>query len=230
MDQSSWHTILLKAALDSIPVYWLNLFSMPKSVEKAIDVLRKKFFWGSADLENAKNKLHSINWGTLCKPKQQGGLGIASLRARNMALLYKWWWRGCYDRGSFWTEFMTNKYGKGFLVNLDQISCNESSSFIFKGICEVGSKMHSKTLKDSFTWTLGNGKKILFWEDTWNNNTPLRNVFPRLCTLSRFKFVTINQFMQYWLTTKDSTFYIMMTPYHGPKMAKDSPLKTVTCS
>lgn len=34
-----------------------------------------------------------VNWTCVQKPKQLGGLGIGNLSYRNLALIYKWFWR-----------------------------------------------------------------------------------------------------------------------------------------
>lgn len=36
--------VLLNAVLDSLPLYWLSLFRLPKTVEKKMDIIRKRFF------------------------------------------------------------------------------------------------------------------------------------------------------------------------------------------
>ncbi|KAL8124855.1 hypothetical protein AgCh_012495 [Apium graveolens] len=43
---SAGRLVLLKAALDSIPVFWLSLFKLPKLVVNKLDIIRKDFFWG----------------------------------------------------------------------------------------------------------------------------------------------------------------------------------------
>lgn len=95
-------TVLLKAAFDSMPIYWYNLYLMPKKVETKIDILRKSFFWGEKRVGVvSKPRMHSLGWNKICRPKEAGGLGLVSLRERNLALLFKWWWRSCEERGSF---------------------------------------------------------------------------------------------------------------------------------
>lgn len=99
--------VLLQATLDSMLVYWFSLFLMPKTVMNQIEKIRKRFFWG-VNLVNDKetSKLHLLSWEKICKLKEAGGLGISSLKARNSALLFKWWWRCSEDRGKFWNVFL----------------------------------------------------------------------------------------------------------------------------
>lgn len=39
-------SILIKPTLNSLPLYWMNFFSLPKGVIKEIDLTRRRFFWG----------------------------------------------------------------------------------------------------------------------------------------------------------------------------------------
>lgn len=39
--------VKIKASLDSVPIYWLNLFLKPQETVREIDNWRKKFLWGS---------------------------------------------------------------------------------------------------------------------------------------------------------------------------------------
>lgn len=40
------HLVLLKATLDSLPIYWLSLYRLHKAIESKIDIIRKRFLWG----------------------------------------------------------------------------------------------------------------------------------------------------------------------------------------
>lgn len=86
--------ILLKAAIDSTPIYWFNLFSMPKTVSKEIDTIIRDFLWGwNYDKDPPTRKIHLLKWEKICKRKELGGLDIPIIQMRNKALLGKWWWR-----------------------------------------------------------------------------------------------------------------------------------------
>jgi hypothetical protein len=34
-----------------------------------------------------------VDWATICKPKEQGGLGILNTKLMNIALMLKWVWK-----------------------------------------------------------------------------------------------------------------------------------------
>lgn len=79
--------IILKSVLESIPIYWLNLFKIPSAVIAKIDKIRKDFLWNGSNPNH--RKLHLIKWDKVCKDKKIGGLGIASIKWKNLSLLAK---------------------------------------------------------------------------------------------------------------------------------------------
>ena len=77
--------ILLNASLLATPRYFLSFFNMPKWVEVKIDSIRRKFLL-KGEREEAKGyKL--VNWCKVCKPREEGGLGVINLRNMNHTLL-----------------------------------------------------------------------------------------------------------------------------------------------
>lgn len=188
--------VLLKAAIDSIPLYWFHLFLIPKSIEHKIECIRKKFFWGTKGLgAEERSKMHLVSWNKICSSKKVAGLGLTTIRHRNIAFLYKWWWRSCAERNSFWNRFMQSKYDADFAVSLSKVGTNKTSSFIFKNIIQAGDLMDMQVHNSFFYWQLGNGNSALFWEDIWIGHNALRDNFPRLYEMCNFKDVKVNFFV-----------------------------------
>ncbi|KAL7587442.1 hypothetical protein Lser_V15G40495 [Lactuca serriola] len=82
---------LIKSVLDCLPTYYMSLFKDPQGIIDQLDKIRRRFLLG------------------------EGGLGVGSLLAQNIALLIKWWWRFMNDKGSFWKEVIMsihNLYNK----------------------------------------------------------------------------------------------------------------------
>nr|KAJ0208814.1 hypothetical protein LSAT_V11C400225360 [Lactuca sativa] len=67
---------LIKSVLGNLPTFYLSLFTAPI---------------GGGHKE--KKKVHLVSWEKVKPPKEMGGLGIGLLRALNLALMMKWWWR-----------------------------------------------------------------------------------------------------------------------------------------
>ncbi|XP_016199813.1 uncharacterized protein LOC107640826 [Arachis ipaensis] len=82
--------VLIKSALNSLSVYYLSLFKMPKAVAEKLISLQRRFLWSK---EDDSNGMALVRWEVVQAPKKLGGLGIGDAMIRNTALLFKWWWR-----------------------------------------------------------------------------------------------------------------------------------------
>ena len=79
--------VLLNSVLSSLPMFMMSFFEIPKGVLKILTILNQDFFWqGSSE----KHKYRLAKWDILCRPKDQGGLGILDLQLQNKCLLAKW--------------------------------------------------------------------------------------------------------------------------------------------
>lgn len=50
-----------------------------------------------------------------------------------------------------------------------------------------------------FKWKVGDGKKINFWKDYWNDSDVLRNSFQRLFSLAINKDISLPDMKNQWL-------------------------------
>jgi hypothetical protein len=65
----------------------MGLFLLADGVHASFDKILARFFWeGVSD----KRSYHWLNWPEVCRPKDQGGLGIINSRFFNAALMIKW--------------------------------------------------------------------------------------------------------------------------------------------
>ena len=79
--------ILINSVLTSLPMFMLSFFEIPKGVRKRMDFFRSRFFWQS---DGHKRKYRLTKWNIICRPKDQGGLGVEVLELKNKSLLCKW--------------------------------------------------------------------------------------------------------------------------------------------
>ncbi|XP_062096226.1 uncharacterized protein LOC133802006 [Humulus lupulus] len=77
---------LIQSVLSSIPVYYLSLFRIPKSVAGVIEKRMRDFLWEGT---NQSGGDHLLSWLEVCKSRSHGGLGIGNLVLRNKAFLMK---------------------------------------------------------------------------------------------------------------------------------------------
>ncbi|KAL0344288.1 UNVERIFIED_CONTAM: putative ribonuclease H protein [Sesamum angustifolium] len=86
---------LIKAVLSTLHMYWASAFILPKGVLKNLEKMRKFLWYGSTGSGNAK-----VAWERICKPKEEGGLGLHSLITTNQALMLKQLWRIIQNDGT----------------------------------------------------------------------------------------------------------------------------------
>lgn len=98
--------VLIKHVLSSMPIYLLAVTDIPELVFKKIDSILANFFWGSSDYGR---KRHWVNWKSVCKPVQEGGLGVRILRDIRDAFRLKQCWQIAAG-DSIWVRFMRDKY------------------------------------------------------------------------------------------------------------------------
>lgn len=83
-------TTLIRLVASSIPTYMMSSILIPKSVAGNIDKSFMRFWWGF-DLQKTHN-FTPKSWGSICKPKSMGGLGLRLILNFNKALLSKLGW------------------------------------------------------------------------------------------------------------------------------------------
>jgi hypothetical protein len=99
--------ILINSVLTSLPMFMLSFLEIPKGVSKRLDFYRSHFFWQS---DEHKKKYRLSQWNIICRPKDQGGLGIEVLELKNKCLLSKWIFKLLFE--GVWQQLLHNKYIK----------------------------------------------------------------------------------------------------------------------
>lgn len=83
---------LLNSSLTHVPSYMMSLYVLPKGVKKHIDYFRTRLLWQE---DQGVKKYHLVSWQIVCQPKEQGGLGVVNLTAKNILVI---WVNGFGDR------------------------------------------------------------------------------------------------------------------------------------
>jgi hypothetical protein len=78
--------VLINSVLTSLPMFMLSFMEIPVGVRKRLDYYRSNFFWQS---DENKRKYRLSKWNMLCRPKEQGGLGIEVFELKNKCFLSK---------------------------------------------------------------------------------------------------------------------------------------------
>ena len=83
------HLQLINSVIVSITNFWCSVFRLPKRCLEIIESMCSAFLWLGSPHTNTKAK---VAWLDVCKPKQEGGLGIRRMEdsSRIFALSLIW--------------------------------------------------------------------------------------------------------------------------------------------
>jgi hypothetical protein len=172
--------VLINSVLTSLPMFMLSFLEVPIGVRKRLDFYRSRFFWQS---DENKKKYRLTKWNIVCRPKDQGGLGIEVLELKNKCLLSKWLFKLLNEEG-VWQELLHNKYLRN--KTLSAVQSKPTDSPFRKGLMRVKEEFFNRGF-----FKVGNGMSTRFWEDTWLGKTPLATQYPSLYNIVRHKNVTV---------------------------------------
>ena len=118
----------------------------------------------------------------LCKPKEEGGLGIRDIRKFNYAFLAKRRWRLISEEKGRRKELLVSKYGMDLEFLQVPIKVQPWWWRDLHKVCMEGEGagwFHQQVI-----WKVGRGDKVRFWEDVWASNSSFKTLFPRLYSIS----------------------------------------------
>ncbi|XP_068466211.1 uncharacterized protein [Phaseolus vulgaris] len=170
---------VIKSMLTAVPLYYLSMFKAPVSVCKNIKRIQRRFLWGWG---KEKKSISWVSWENVCKPKQEGGLGIIDIRDFNYALMAKWKWRWLSDEKGRWKDILESKYGGGCEGTNPPIKLQSWWWRDLHKVCMEGGG--EGWFQAEMGWRLGCGDIVKFWDDVWVGNTNLKFAFPKLYTIS----------------------------------------------
>jgi hypothetical protein len=78
---------LLNSVINSLPMYAMCSLKIPITIFIHFEKSGRQFLW--ADREDKIQGKCLASWEMICRPKDQGGLGVLDLRIQNKALLIK---------------------------------------------------------------------------------------------------------------------------------------------
>ncbi|VFQ89229.1 unnamed protein product, partial [Cuscuta campestris] len=133
---SKWSTLklsyagrleLIRAVVQGVQSFWLQAFPVQKYVLDRITSMCRDFLWGS--------KLAKVAWVDICKPREEGGLGLKDANTWNNALLCKLLWNLAAKKDTLWVKWVHNVYIQG--ENLWQWQPKKRHSVFFKRLAYV---------------------------------------------------------------------------------------------
>ncbi|GKB40109.1 putative RNA-directed DNA polymerase, partial [Tanacetum coccineum] len=171
---------LIKSVHGSLGIYYLSIFKTLETVLNLLEKKRASFFWGGT---HDSRKLAWVKWPIILASRVNGGLGIGSLKAFNLALLQKWHWRIISITNALWVKVIKAFHGQEGCFGPNDISSNG----IWAKIVGSSNYLHSNAIlpSDSIRFHVGCGTSIRFWKDLWTGSSPLYLRYNRLFRLKQ---------------------------------------------
>jgi ribonuclease HI len=144
---------LVKSVIHSMLVYSISIYAWPVSLLKDLERWIKNFIW-AGDIN--QRKIVTVAWKKVCKPFDQGGLGIRSLIALNEASNLKLCW-DLLQSQEHWAILLRSRVIRG-----DNCIHHHIFSSIWSSI-----KSEFNTIKENAGFVIGTGVSVNFWRDKW---------------------------------------------------------------
>jgi hypothetical protein len=162
--------LLVKSVLASLPIFFMCCLDSPITIKKQIIKYLRHCLWTSPDLEDRRPAM--VAWSTVCRPKDQGGLGIMDIYVQNKALLMKNLHKFFNRHDIPWVNLIWETYySNGHMPGEQQVG-----SFWWRANLALIDQY-----KAIARCNVGDGKSALFWKDLWHFNI-LKIKFPLLFT------------------------------------------------
>lgn len=159
-------SVLIKAVLSSLPLFKFSVLLAPMGIVNKMEDLIRTFLW-KGGRQNGK-EISLVNWDTVTRPFQEGGLNFKDLKVQNLAMGAKLIWKIIAPKPGWVHTALWKKYFRGPRTRcLDQPKNRFNTPF---------SRFISKTsalIRNHSYWILGNGKHIHIWNDSILNRPPL---------------------------------------------------------
>ncbi|CAJ2660552.1 unnamed protein product [Trifolium pratense] len=150
--------VLIKYVLQSIPTYFMSIFTIPSSLCDEIEKMMNSFWWGHSGVRN--KGIHWMSWEKLSMHKSDGGMGFKSLPAFNLAMLGKQGWRVMSNPNILISKIYKARYFPH--CDFFDSKVGHNPSFVWRSICN--SKF---ILKAGSRWRIGSGKDIPLLNENW---------------------------------------------------------------
>lgn len=98
---------LIRSVLQGVVQFWISIFLIPALVISRIISLCCNFLW-IKDLQRNKSAL--VAWKHVCLPKNEGGLVVLDIKARNASFFAKQLWNIHLKTDSLWIRWVDHYY------------------------------------------------------------------------------------------------------------------------
>lgn len=150
---------LIGSVIYSITNFWMSAYRLPSQCIREINSLCSAFLWSGPALSTHKAK---ISWEDVCRPKDEGGLGLKNLTEANKVSCLKLIWRIISAKNSLWVQWIW----KYLIRKCSYWSVNEKSargSWMWKKLLKLRPLASSLSRVE-----INSGSNSSFWFDVWS--------------------------------------------------------------
>ncbi|EOY20770.1 Ribonuclease H protein [Theobroma cacao] len=149
----------------------MQVMPMPLSICQKIERLCRNFLWGS---DESHRKIHLIKWEQLCRPKDEGGMGIRKLKLMNEAFLLKLLWQLRERQKVLWARILCKRYNINTTRRLESIQRSGASN-LWTAVSRLWPVVASAT-----RCVIGDGMSVNFSKDKWLGDRTLAKITCRV--------------------------------------------------
>ena len=120
-----------------------------------------------------------MKWDALIGSEQKGGMGVRNLKTQNQCLMMKWLWIFASRESALWKEVIQLKYEMADHWTTRMVTDTYGIN-LWRSIRNLWPK-----LRENCSIRTEDGRKVLFWEDQWLDQAPLRDTFNDIYTLNQ---------------------------------------------
>ncbi|XP_074278274.1 uncharacterized protein LOC141601867 [Silene latifolia] len=169
--------VLIKSVLKSLHNYWATMFILPSGVITRIESICRNFLWdGGVDFLRSP----LVSWKKICKPKQEGGLGLKEDVLWNKAAVGKLVWWIYFKPDHLWVRWINHTYLKG--QEWQNYTPTTSSSWYWRKVCQTKESLaeayqqqewsnqngREYTIAKGYEWLREKGEKVQWSGLVWN--------------------------------------------------------------
>ena len=170
----------VNSVVASMPIFAMCSLKVHNTILDHVDKSSRNFLWYGNDI-NKKGKCLA-SWEMICKPKDQGGLGVLNLRIQNQALLIKHLHKFFNRVDIPWVNLIWNAY---YDPNGVPVPGNMKGSFWWKDCLKLLDLFKSMT-----TCQVKSGNTAMLWNDNWDGNV-MKIKFPELYSFTLQEHISI---------------------------------------
>jgi hypothetical protein len=113
--------LMVKSVLASLPIFFMCCLDIPVSIKEQLIKYMRHCLWRKKNGEVQSNGPALVSWDKICRPKNQGGLGVLNLSVQNNALLIKNLQKKFKKKDIPWVNMIWDSYyGNGALSSSRQ--------------------------------------------------------------------------------------------------------------